>query len=83
MKVNELSHLYVDIFMVSTESLDTWSAEELQILEKFIDLKVFCPPYKLNSLTTIGRIIAAPLQILKDCIQIMKLELVGKIYVLL
>ncbi|RUS87452.1 hypothetical protein EGW08_004768 [Elysia chlorotica] len=71
---NTCQSLHVKITR-TPESLDTWSDEEIQILEKFIDLKVFCPPYKLNSLTTIGRIIAAPLQILKDCIQIMKLEL--------
>ncbi|GFO03550.1 mediator of RNA polymerase ii transcription subunit 14 [Plakobranchus ocellatus] len=71
---NTCQSLHVKI-TPNPESHDTWSAEEMQILEKFIDLKVFCPPYKLNSLTTIGRIISAPLKILKDCIQIMKLEL--------
>ncbi|BFZ09810.1 hypothetical protein BsWGS_12849 [Bradybaena similaris] len=57
------------------EYQDKWSAEEVQILEKFFDLKVFCPPYKLNALTAMGRIISAPYRIVKDCIQIMKLEL--------
>ncbi|KAK0042754.1 mediator of RNA polymerase II transcription subunit 14 [Biomphalaria pfeifferi] len=58
------------------EHQDKWMPEELQILEKFFDLKVFCPPYRLNALTAVGRIISAPCRILKDCIQIMKLELI-------
>ncbi|XP_005108274.1 mediator of RNA polymerase II transcription subunit 14 [Aplysia californica] len=57
------------------EYQDKWTAEELQILEKFFDLKAFCPPYKLNALTSIVRIVSAPYLIVKDCIQIMKLEL--------
>lgn len=64
------------IVSVFSEYQDKWSAEEVQILEKFFDLKVFCPPYKLNALTAMGRIISAPYRIVKDCIQIMKLELV-------
>ncbi|XP_025098562.1 mediator of RNA polymerase II transcription subunit 14-like isoform X2 [Pomacea canaliculata] len=54
---------------------DQWSAEEMQILERFFDLKVVCPPYKVNLLTAFGRLMGAPLRILKDCIQIMRLEL--------
>ncbi|XP_076466284.1 mediator of RNA polymerase II transcription subunit 14-like isoform X3 [Babylonia areolata] len=54
---------------------EQWTTEEMQILEKFFDLKVACPPYKVNLLTAFGRLMGAPLCILKDCIQIMRLEL--------
>ena len=39
--------------------------------------QVACPPYKVNLLTAFGRLMGAPIRILKDCIQIMRLELVS------
>lgn len=57
------------------EYQDQWTQEETSILEKFFDLKVACPPYKVNLLTAFGRLMGAHLRILKDCIQIMRLEL--------
>ncbi|CAB4039499.1 mediator of RNA polymerase II transcription subunit 14-like, partial [Paramuricea clavata] len=52
-----------------------WSKEELQDLEKFFELKVVCYPYKLNNMTSFLKIISAEQMILKDFIQIMRLEL--------
>jgi len=39
-------------------------------------LQVACPPYKPNSLTAFTRLFRANINILKDVIQIMRLELV-------
>ncbi|XP_060590641.1 mediator of RNA polymerase II transcription subunit 14-like isoform X2 [Ruditapes philippinarum] len=57
------------------EYMDQWSQEEIQIFEKYFDLKVACPPYKSNSLTAFSRLLKAQIRILKDVIQIMRLEL--------
>ncbi|GAB1598926.1 mediator of RNA polymerase II transcription subunit 14-like [Argonauta hians] len=54
---------------------DQWANEEIQILEKFFDLKVASPPYKVNALTAFCRLLGAPARILRDCLQIMRLEL--------
>jgi hypothetical protein len=51
----------------------------MQILERFFDFKVACPPYKVNPLTAFGRLMMAPLRVLKDCVQIMRLELVSRL----
>lgn len=58
------------------EYRDQWPAEVTQILEKFFDYKVACPPYKVNALTAFCRLLSIPYKILKDCIQIMRLELI-------
>ncbi|XP_052810781.1 mediator of RNA polymerase II transcription subunit 14-like isoform X2 [Mya arenaria] len=57
------------------EYKDQWTPEEIQLFEKYFDLKVACPPYKSNSLTAFGRLLKANINILKDVIQIMRLEL--------
>lgn len=57
------------------EHKDQWSLEELQILERFFDTKVVCSPYKPNALLSFARILTAPTRVLKDCIQIMRLEM--------
>lgn len=59
----------------NTNFMNQWETEELQILEKFYETKVSCGLYRLNSLTTFGRILGAPYRILKDFVQIMRLEL--------
>ncbi|XP_052229673.1 mediator of RNA polymerase II transcription subunit 14-like [Dreissena polymorpha] len=57
------------------EHKDQWSQEEIQLFEKYFDLKVACPPYKSNALTAFSRLLKANVTILKDVIQIMRLEL--------
>ncbi|CAD7082039.1 unnamed protein product [Hermetia illucens] len=52
-----------------------YSPEELQIIEQFFDLKVASPPYRPNALHGFCRALNVPPQILKDFIQIMRLEL--------
>ena len=59
-----------------TEHTESWTAEEMQILEKFFDMKVACPPYKINPLIAFAKLMVAPVRALKDCVQIMRLELV-------
>lgn len=61
---------------VSPDHTGQWEVEELQVLEKFFELKVVSAPYKANALTAFGRVLGAPLRILKDFVQIMKIELV-------
>ncbi|GAB6020174.1 Mediator of RNA polymerase II transcription subunit 14 [Chamberlinius hualienensis] len=54
-----------------------WMSDEIQCLERFFETRVVCSPYKPNAIVAFARILNAPIQILKDCIQIMMLELVG------
>ncbi|XP_070537690.1 mediator of RNA polymerase II transcription subunit 14-like isoform X2 [Ptychodera flava] len=58
------------------DTKENWSQEELQVLEKFFETKVVCPPFKANALTAFGRLLGAPSVILKDCVNIMRLEMV-------
>ncbi|KAK3931598.1 Mediator of RNA polymerase II transcription subunit 14 [Frankliniella fusca] len=57
------------------EYKDQMTLEEMQIIEKFFDMRVACPPYKPNSLLGLARILCTPLFVLKDFIQIMKFDL--------
>lgn len=45
-------------------------------MEKFFDTRTVAPPYKQTSLITFCTILNVPLNVLKDFIQIMKLELI-------
>ncbi|KAL6442112.1 hypothetical protein ACFW04_002431 [Cataglyphis niger] len=58
------------------EYKDQWNLEELQIIEKFFDTRVAAPPYKHNTLSGFGRMLNIRFKVLKDFVQIMKLELV-------
>ncbi|XP_020281468.1 mediator of RNA polymerase II transcription subunit 14 isoform X2 [Pseudomyrmex gracilis] len=58
------------------EYKDQWSMEELQIIEKFFDTRVAAPPYKHNTLSGFGKMLNIRFKVLKDFVQIMKLELV-------
>lgn len=61
----------------SPEYKDQWNLEELNVLERFFETRVVCSPYKPNALSAFTRILNAPIRILKDCIQIMRLEMIG------
>ncbi|KAK3096722.1 hypothetical protein FSP39_002661 [Pinctada imbricata] len=52
-----------------------WTTEVLNIVEQYFDQKVACPPYKVNALRAFLRILDTPPRVLKDCIQLMRLEL--------
>ncbi|XP_012256588.1 mediator of RNA polymerase II transcription subunit 14 isoform X2 [Athalia rosae] len=58
------------------EHKDQWTLEELQIIEKFFDTRAAAPPYKPNTLSGFGKMLNVPFNVLKDFVQIMKLELV-------
>lgn len=55
---------------------DQWAPEELQLLERYFDTKVASFPYKPNAFMSFTRLLNAPLNILKDFVQLMRLELV-------
>ncbi|CAG2161554.1 unnamed protein product [Oppiella nova] len=52
-----------------------WAREELEILQQFFETKVVCAPFKPNAFLAYNRILNAPMKILKDCIQLMRLEM--------
>ncbi|EEZ97239.1 Mediator of RNA polymerase II transcription subunit 14-like Protein [Tribolium castaneum] len=54
---------------------DVWTSEELQVLEKFFDTRAAAPPYKPTAMFTFCTMLNVPVNVLKDFIQIMKLEL--------
>nr|CAD7429019.1 unnamed protein product [Timema monikensis] len=54
---------------------EQWSPEEVQIVEKFFDTRAAAPPYKPNNLSSFGRMLNVPYNVLKDFVQLMKLEL--------
>ncbi|CAH0553803.1 unnamed protein product [Brassicogethes aeneus] len=56
---------------------DVWSPEELQILEKFFDTRAATPPYKPMSMFTFCNMLNVPVNVLKDFVQIMRLELMS------
>ncbi|XP_065317157.1 uncharacterized protein LOC135925664 isoform X3 [Gordionus sp. m RMFG-2023] len=47
---------------------------DYQILEKFLHVKIFDRDFRYNSLVSYCRILGAPINVLKDCIDIMRLE---------
>ena len=55
---------------------DQWTLEELQVLEKYFEVKVAGPPYKPGTMTAFNRLLVAPIRILKDFIQLLRLEIV-------
>ncbi|XP_074034115.1 mediator complex subunit 14 isoform X2 [Leptinotarsa decemlineata] len=58
------------------EHKEVWSQDDLQVLEKFFDTRAAAPPYKPNSMFTFCTMLNLPVNVLKDFIQLMKLELV-------
>lgn len=58
------------------DNKEQWTGEEMQIIEKFFDTRAAAPPYKPNALSGFGRMLNVPCNVLKDFIQIMKLELI-------
>jgi len=57
------------------QSMETWPNQDIQVLEKFFEIRVTCAPYRFNAMRSFFSIISAPTPILKDLIQLMKLEL--------
>lgn len=62
-------------FQVMAEtSMQGLEREEMVNLERIFDTKVACPPYKLVPLTSFITLLCVPTRILKDLIQLIKLE---------
>lgn len=60
------------------EHKEQWSVEDLQIIERLFDVRAAAPPYRPNSLYGFGRMLNVPINVLKDIVQIIKLELVRR-----
>lgn len=73
MNPQHLQSLHIKITPLP-EHKDIWSAEEIQVLEKFFDAHATIPPYKPNLVFTFSLILNVPVNVLKDFIQIMKLQ---------
>ena len=74
---NTMQSLHFNIFPASEQFKNPWTPEDLQTLEKFLEVKVLCAPYKPNAFNSITRLLNVPFEVLKDCIHLMKLELVS------
>ncbi|XP_011505329.1 PREDICTED: mediator of RNA polymerase II transcription subunit 14 [Ceratosolen solmsi marchali] len=53
-----------------------WSLDDLQTLEKFFESRAVAAPYKPNTLLGFLNMLNLPFNVLKDFVQIMKLELI-------
>lgn len=56
-----------------------WAAQDLQILEQFFDHRVAAPPYRPAVMTSFTRMLNLPAKVLKDFIQIMRLDLMPEL----
>jgi len=54
---------------------DQLTIEELQVIERFFEVRVMAIPFKPMALHAFARLLNAPYKILRDLVQIMKLEL--------
>ncbi|XP_018328535.1 mediator of RNA polymerase II transcription subunit 14 isoform X2 [Agrilus planipennis] len=61
------------------ESKDVWNSEELQMIEKFFDSRAAAPPYKPISMFGFCCMLNVPVNILKDFVQIMRLDLMPQL----
>lgn len=52
-----------------------WNLDDLHTIERFFDSRVVMPPYRNAALWAFGRLLTVPPPVLRDFIQIMRLEL--------
>lgn len=71
-----MQFLHVNI-SVADHHRNPWSPEELQILERFFESKVLSAPYKPNGFVSITKLLSSPIDVIKDGIQLMRMELVS------
>ncbi|CAB3376625.1 Hypothetical predicted protein [Cloeon dipterum] len=74
-----LQSLHVKLSPLDEHDESSWSAEEFQLLEKFFETKVACPPFKPQALVSFARMLIAPYNVLKDVVQIIRFEMVPQI----
>lgn len=56
-----------------------WAPEDMQTFEQFFDTRVAAPPYRFNELSGFTKMFSVPSIVLKDFIQIMKLEIMPEL----
>lgn len=52
-----------------------WSPEELLVIEQFFEFRVAAPPYRPSALCGFGKTLNLPPIVLKDAVQLMRLDL--------
>lgn len=52
-----------------------WSPDELQVIEQFFDFRAAAPPYRPSTLCGFGKTLTLPPIVLKDVVQLMRLDL--------
>ena len=55
-----------------------WIAQEFEVLERYFELRVATSPYRLNVMKSFFMIISAQTRLLRDLIQVMRMELAGR-----
>ncbi|XP_053690334.1 mediator of RNA polymerase II transcription subunit 14 [Sabethes cyaneus] len=81
---NHMQSLHMKISLAPLGPMDNkpsyqWTPEDLQILEQFFDQRVAAPPYRPAVVTSFTRMVNLPAQVLKDFIQIMRLDLLPEL----
>jgi mediator of RNA polymerase II transcription subunit 14 len=77
-----LQSLHLKLAPLNEHDETSWSQEEFQVMEKFFEVKVVCPPFKPQALLAYARMLSVPYNVLKDFVQIMRLELVSLMWIL-
>ncbi|XP_059480317.1 mediator of RNA polymerase II transcription subunit 14 isoform X2 [Neocloeon triangulifer] len=74
-----LQSLHLKLSPLNEHDETSWSPDEFQILEKFFETKVVCPPFKPQALLAFARMLTVPYNMLKDFVQIVRLELLPQL----
>ncbi|XP_065344128.1 mediator of RNA polymerase II transcription subunit 14 isoform X2 [Cloeon dipterum] len=74
-----LQSLHMKLSPLDEHDESSWSAEEFQLLEKYFESKVACPPFKPQALISFARMLIVPYNVLKDVVQIIRFEMVPQI----
>ncbi|ERL93945.1 mediator of RNA polymerase II transcription subunit 14 [Dendroctonus ponderosae] len=74
LNTQHLQSLHIKISQLA-EHKEIWSPEELQVLERFFETRAAAPPYKPTSMFTFCSMLNSPPNVLKDFIQIMRLDM--------
>lgn len=72
---SHMQSLHIKITPFNEKLAIQWSPEELQTLEQFFDVRVAAPPYRPSLLCGFGKVLSLPPLVLKDAIQLMRLDL--------
>lgn len=70
-----MQSLHVKISPIDPNKEQLFTAEEIQVVERYFDAKVSSIPYKPNAFMSFSRLMGCAQRILRDFIQLMRLEL--------